>query len=364
MWEAIKITDEKFLSNLAEMAAGYYGEENDISKEDYLRHEYFHNPAGKVVMYAAYDKGNDAFVGQIAAVPVIIKSGRGLYRSLLAVNLITKDSYRGQGVFRELATNVFDREAKENYEFAYAMPNQFSYPGFLKYHGFRDLGRVPLYVRPIVPSGLVRSYLHSRKLSRIAGLFDGAFRINNSFSENKESRSRFALEDFKTGAIKYADSFWESIKDDYQVMVCRDYDYLKWKYLDVPYRDYKGYYALHDGNAVAFVIGRNMKVSGINCAMIADFLFIKGYEQIASEVVKKLLRELTDSGAEMAGCMVPPNSKERRILTRIKFFKCPLLLEPQPFRFIFRQINNSDDTSPKSAELKNWFFTLGDYDVV
>ena len=98
--------------------------------------------------------------------------------------------------------------------------------------------------------------------------------------------------------------------------------------------------------------------------MIADFLFIKGYERIARAALNELLKGLTDRGAEMAGCMAPPNSKERRILTKTGFFKCPLLLEPQPFRFIYRQLNKSDDESQKAADLGNWFFTLGDYDVV
>lgn len=357
MWEAIEITDEEYLPKLAELATEHYGEGNDTANLSYLKHEYFGNPSGRAILYIAYDKDTRLAAGQIATIPVELKIGADSHKCLLAVNALTRKAYRAQGVFRTLASKVCEKADKDNFATAFAMPNQYSYPGFLKYLGFSDIGRVPLYVRPIMPSRLVKSFLHSNLLSACARIFDILFKIKNEHAD-------CVLYDFKTCVDQYSDEFWDVIKDKADVMVVRKKDYLKWRYIDMPCRDYLGYYALSDGVPVAVAVGRNMEVSGINCAMIADFLFADGHEAAGMAALNQLLKDLQDRGAELAGCMVPRGSEEHKVLRKMKFFKCPVFLEPQPFKMIQRQFDLSDDSISVSSDLSNWFFTLGDYDVV
>lgn len=356
MWEAIEITDDNYLPGLAEMAAEHYGDGNDTANLSYLKHEYFGNPGGSAILYIAFDKDKHIAVGQVAAIPVTLKFGTDYSKCLLAVNTLTRKSYRAQGIFGILASKVCEKAYNDNYAMAYAMPNQYSYPGFVKHLGFSDVGRVPLYVRPVRPSLLVKSFLHSSLLSAFAKVFDAFYRIKGD--------PECVLFDFNAGVDKYADEFWDAIKYKADVMVVRNKEYLKWRYSDMPCRDYLGYYALHDGKPVAVAVGRNMAVSGINCAMIADFLFADGHEAAAKAVLKQLLKDLQDRGAELAGCMVPRGSEERKLLRKMKFFKCPIFLEPQPFRLVRRQFDLSDDSISISANFSEWFFTLGDYDVV
>ena len=356
MWKQVEVVDDTFLPDIVRLTTEYYGSQNDISRKKYLQHEYFCNPAGRVILQIAYDEDEGAVVGQVAAVPIIIKIKDKEYKCLMVGNVLTSDACRRQGVFKTLGSGVYDKAVKESYDLAFAMPNQYSFPGFIKYHGFAEMGRVPLYVRPLVPSQMVKSYLHSKLLARCAGLFDGLYKI--------KIPEECSLIDFKDGLERYADEFWNIIKDSYQIMVRRDYAYLKWRFADIPFRHYSGYYALEDRRPVAFVLGRNMEVSGLKCAMIADILFVEGYEYQAITALKKLLSNLMNDGAEMAGCMVPCFSKERKLLKKLGFFKCPRFLEPQPFRLVSRKLNQIDEDIKIADDLNNWFFTMGNYDVV
>ena len=357
MWKSEIIKDNTKLKAIAEMTERYYGPENDISNVNYLEHEYFKNPEGDALMNIAWSEENSEVAGQYAAIPMRVKVGDRERKALMSVNTLTDDKYRGQGIFKILATEVYDRAEKEGFELVYGMPNQNSYPGFLKYIGFSDLGAVPLFLRPLVPSNMVKHYLKNKVLETLAHPFNPMFRI-------KEKNADIETVPFTDNAEKYADVFWESIKDKYPVMISRNYEYIKYRFIDIPRRDYCGFYAVAGGKPVAYAIGRVMEVAGISCAMIADFLFLEGYEKEAITALKRLMLQLKDEGADMAGCMVTPASSEAKLLKKAGFFKCPKSMEPQPFRFIYRQLSKDDASLKLSGDLKNWFFTMGDYDVV
>ncbi len=357
MWISEIITDQHKLPELAEMAATHYGSDNDTASEAYLKHEYFSNPAGNVHMNIAWDPNEDEAAGQYAAIPIKIKTGDKYLKALMSVNTLTSDKYRGQGIFKQLATEVYDRAERKGLEFAYGMPNQNSYPGFLKHIGFQDIGAVPLYVRPLCPSNIVHTFLKNPVLEFLTSPF-------NSFFKLKPQKTTTELVDFISGAAIYADTFWYSAKDKYPIMIARDYEYMKFRFIDVPTREYRGFYAIVNNKPVAYAIGRVMDVSDINCAMVADFLFLKGFEREAAVAINGLLQKLMTEGGDMAGCMLLPFTKEVNIIKRLGFFRCPRFIEPQPFRLIIKPLAIETSETSFILDLNNWFFTMGDYDVV
>ncbi len=357
MWISEILSDKHKLPKLAEMAAIHYGPDDDTANEEYLMHEYFNNPAGNVEMNIAWNPDADEAAGQYAAIPMIIKTGDTCRKALMSVNTLTNDKYRGQGIFKQLATEVYDRAAKSSLEFAYGMPNQNSYPGFLKYLNFHDIGAIPLYVRPLRPSNIVHTFLKNPVLEFFSKPFNSIYKL-------RSKKATTELVDFVSGAAIYADTFWNLIKDKYQVMIARDYEYMKFRFIDIPARDYSGYYAIVNDKPVAYAIGRVMKVSDISCAMIADFLFVDGFEREAAEALHGLLKILMTKSGDMAGCMLLPFTKEVKIIKHLGFFKCPRFMEPQPFRLILKPLAIKASDASIVMDLNNWFFSMGDYDVV
>lgn len=357
MWTMEKFTMDK-LESIAELAQEHYGSENDIASVEYLRHEYFKNPAGNVQMRIAWNDEKKEAAGQYAAIPIWLKIGHVKKKCLMSVNTLTREEYRGQGIFKTLAAEVYGQAAEEGYTLAYGMPNQNSYPGFLKHLDFKDLGNIPLYVKPVNISNMMDSYLHSRLSAFLTKPFNVFFKIR------KRSIQDVRIIKLTDKNLYLADVFWKAVRDKYRVMINRDSVYMKFRFLDIPRRQYICLYAVKHGMPAAYAVGRVMEVANIHCGMIADFLYVNGYEAEADCLLRKLMHVLGKKGADMMGCMVPQSSSEAELLKKMGFIRCPKYLEPQPFRLICRVFDDEFGKKNGIGRLRNWFFTMGDYDVV
>ena len=149
----------------------------------------------------------------------------------------------------------------------------------------------------------------------------------------------------------------------YPIMNIRDSAYVKFRYLEMPRREYHPVSAMKNGMPVAWAVGRIMEVAGMQCGMIADFLFQSGEEAAAKILLDKLLVKLQENGASVAGSLMLSHTEEAKILKSKGFFKCPRKLEPQPFPLLVR-ILDATRADKKILQLSNWFFTMGDYDVI
>ena len=57
---------------------------------------------------------------------------------------MTHPNYEGKGLFVNLAKMVFDKLAKEGYQFVYTFPNQKSHGIFISKLNFIDIGTIPM----------------------------------------------------------------------------------------------------------------------------------------------------------------------------------------------------------------------------
>lgn len=353
-WKIEPFTRENS-SAAAELRESYYGKEDDTANQAYLEYEYWENPLGPAVARVAWNAERREAAGTYALIPVPVKIGARTERCLLSVNSLTSERYRGQGVYTAMITEAYQAGSQAGYSFVYGMPNQNSYPVHRKRGLFQSLGAVPLYLRPLRPSGMVRSYLKSGLLAGLSRPFDGFFRPASG------AGTLFARLTNKN--LEIADQFWQSVKGKYPVMLVRDGARLAYRFLNIPRREYECWYAFSGNKPVALAIGRRMEVAGISCAMLADFLFLDGYETQARALVRKALAILREEGADMAGCLMLPWTAEAALLRKMGFFKCPKAMEPQPFLFCVHRFHDARECGPV-MDLKNWFFTMGDYDVV
>lgn len=343
---------------ILKMTQEEYGTGNDISNMNFLKHQYFENPAGDALIDLAVDSGDGTLAGQYVVWPMRFFVDGEIHCCANSLNTLTREAYRGQGIFTKLAENIYRREAEMGHAFCYGMPNPNSYPGFIRRLSFVELGRIPLMLRPLRPSHMVKEFLDSNMLSVAAKPMDPIFSV----------KAEKTLDIVKTmpatrESLELIDLFWNSVKGKYPVMNVRDSAFILYRYLDMPRRTYFPYIALQDDKPVCFAVGRIMEVAGMQCAMLADFLFVDGYEAAAEQLLRKLLHDMQESGASLAGCLMLEHTSEKTVLKRLGFFRCPKPLEPQPFPLLLR-IFDSAYAEGGLLDLKNWFFTMGDYDVI
>lgn len=357
-WISITATKEH-IDAIAKMAETHYGSKDDTAQAEYLLYEYFNNPDGDAIAQIAWNEKKHEVCGQETLIPKKIKVANYELKALMSVNTITMEEYRGQGIFTTLGQDALTQaNIKGDYQITLGMPNQNSYHGFVTKLGFKDIGSLPLYLRPLKVSMIAKKYLHQNWLSYLLKPADYLTSYSNKSQQNKTEFVRLTKEN-----LYLADEFWKKIKDKYPIMVSLNSQYIKYRFIDIPRRKYEIWYAIKNGKPVAFVIGRVMEVAEMQCGMVANFLFLNDYEKEAKALLKHVLYILQEQGAILAGCLMQSFADEAKILRKFGFFVCPKALEPQPFPFII----NVSDKNPNlhmTMDFKNWFFTMGDYDIV
>lgn len=343
------------LPAIADLSASYYGTQDDTAHTSYLDYYYSQNPAGRAITQIAWNEDKQEAAGGYSLSPVHIKMGDREELCVLSGNSLTGTAYRGQGVYTAMIQRAYQRAADMGSFMVYGMPNPNSHPIHAKLGLFEDVGRIPLYLRPLRPSGMVRSYLKSNVLSTIVRPFDGLF--------CPRPLSGVSFLELTNENLELADEFWSRVKDKYPIMVARDSTRLAYRFLNIPRRQYQCWYAMEDGRPVAFAIGRKMEVAGIQCAMLADFLCLDGYEVRAKGLVRWVIGKLRKDGADMAGCLMLPHTQEAKLLKQMGFFRCPAFMEPQPFVLCIHVFQERDHAADV-RDIRKWFYVMGDYDVI
>ncbi|MCI8341780.1 MAG: GNAT family N-acetyltransferase [Firmicutes bacterium] len=343
------------LNDVIEMTKEYYGD-IEISNKKFVNHEYFENPSGDAVIRLARDNEDDTLAGQYVVNPARFRIESEDIPAVLSLNTLTRDKYRGQGIFTGLAELVYSDSAERGYNFCYSMPNQNSYPGFIKKLNFADIGNVPLWLRPIKPSTIVAEKIKSHAMSTLAKPANVLFRP-------RKKKSLYEIQKINSNNLNLIDELWEEIKDKYKIWVIRDSKFFRWRYIDMPIRKYHIYTVVSNGKPVAVIVGRMTNVADMTCGMVVDFFYAEGHGDEAKHLLDFMLYNFYKNGAGLCGCLMKNNVEEAKILKSRGFFVCPEKLEPQPFRAILRVFN--DDLKNRGLEkFDNWFFTMGDYDVI
>lgn len=355
MWIHQQFCAQYFKQILA-MTKEQYGEENDIAQEDFLQHQYFKNPAGDALINLAVNPETDELAGQYIVLPMRYMINGQMTKVVCSLNTLTRQAYRGQGIFTQLAEITYNQAYDTGYVFCYGMPNQNSYPGFIKKLAFKEIDEVPLMLRPLCPSQMAAEYLKKPVLNTVLKPANCLFRLS-------ERKSDLQFCPVTEENLDLMDEFWKAVCGKYNIMNVRDRAYIKFRYLDMPRRKYYPYVAIHEGKPVCFVVGRMMEVAGMQCAMLADFLFQDGFEEDAQALVRHVLAQLRKRGASLAGCLMLEHTHEYRLLKKLGFMRCPKRLEPQPFPLLVRRFDDKMQYD-KLLDCRNWFFTMGDYDVI
>ncbi|RHC43828.1 MAG: GNAT family N-acetyltransferase [Oscillospiraceae bacterium] len=353
MWEPRTYDPSRF-DDILEMSIENYGKENDICDPAFLKHQYFENPAGDALIELAVDPENGTLAGQYVVQPAKIRVFGKDEKCVISLNTLTRKAYRGQKIFVRLAERTYERAAREGYALVYGAPNKNSYPGFMKKLAFKDIHHFPLYARPLNLNHMVMERMNNSALAAIATPFQVFFPNKGASTEN--------IVELTEQNVGLFDAFWDKIKDKYNIMGVRDSEYIRYRYMNVPRREYYPYAAIKDGQIVAYAVGRIREVAGFETGMIADFLFLRGYEKDAEQLVKNLVKRMKDEGASLAACVILANAEETKVLKKCGFYRIPDKILPQPTPLILRVLG--DDSEEKLSDINNWFFTTGDYDVV
>jgi len=350
MWQAFNYKSSDF-DGMLRLTKDFYGD-IEISDENFIKWEYFKNPAGEAIIKFAKNEDKE-IVGQYVLDTMFVKVFNKQLKATLSLNTLTKKEFLRQGIFETLGKEAFKTCEDEQYAFTYGYPNQNSHPGFIKKLNFIDLHKIPLLIYPCNVKSLVK-----KKINKTLALFVP----NIFFSLNKKTNGMNII-DLKEEDLASLDVFWEEIKDKYSIMVVRNKDFLKWRYMDIPIRKYSIFAYKRDNKIIGYIVAIIKVVDGIKNGMIVDFLIKDNEIEIGKKLIFRCFEMFRQNDVELLGCLMLEHTVEYKILKKCGFIRCPKFLEPQPFPLIYRAHIEEYDTE-QMKDINNWFVSMGDYDVI
>ncbi len=357
-WEPVlwRSNDEDVKKKIIALLGDEYGE-LDVTSPDYYDWQYRKNPNGEPVYKMAM--GLDGrLAGQYVLIPIQLAIEGNIQNGTLSVLTLTKEEYRGQGIFIDLARDAYEESAKRGFKFVLGFPNQNSYRGFVGKLEFADLGELRLMLKLMKPSRLIESRvggIWGRMLGKLGAPADvffscskeelknivRIFHFNGSFNEfDKILTERFAVHQLRTSA------------------------FLNWRFIENPRRYLC--YGWYDGRKLrGYVVLTKKIVSGYSSGMIVDFFVDNGLDSVVvgMDLVRTALQEFSTMDVHLVGSLVNASTIEYKILRKCGFFVSPKFLSPQPFSVIFRRTVKGWGEGLPITSLEGWALSMGDYEA-
>ena len=299
------------------------------------------NPFGVSPLLTAHT--DDQFVGLRVFMRWAWRSGEEVVPSVRAVDTATHPAFRGRGIFRMLTLQLVDDMREEGIGFVYNTPNEFSKPGYLKM-GWKEVGRVPLMVRPVRPVRLALRVLRRRR----------------------ESGPSIAKEQGQAEAMRWAtvhdlceqhaliDKLTMSNLLDPRYTTSRSSAYLRWRYADVPGITYHAEWGAEPGREHA-IIFRFRTRRGVREMSLSDVLIAAGAEKAAQASVRRLIK---NSDVDFVAAVAAPSTPERRVLTRVGFVSARPMAPILTVRGV-----EADAEALSPFDMRNWRLSTGDVEL-
>jgi hypothetical protein len=339
------------LEKLIELAATNYSS-GSILNQNYLKWQYEDNPFGESLMSLAKDDESDELVGQYIVVPYHYVINGQIVKGSLSLNTLTREDFRGRGLFTKLSLNTYEKCAENGVFFTTGFPNQMSYPGFVKKLDFKYMGDVPLLIKPLRPLNILRNRIFKEQVKH-----GGELNIDTT------TLSGFQELDFEMDKSIYNDFIHDYIQGK-GVMLHKTFDYLKWRYADLPTRNYKALKLVVKNKIIAILIVKGERVLASKSIVIMDFMVLIGAEhkKVVKQSLKKVARNVKKQKFDSIAVLSNKNNYEYEVLKGTGFFKVPQKILPQPIPYIVR-LNKSFDLEKEIFEMANWKIGFGDYDI-
>lgn len=253
-------------ARIFELYASVFGEANLERSRRRFVWQYFENPNtpedGPVIWMARdTEKSGDEILGQMATMPFPMWWGDREVRASAGNDYFVRKDAQGRGIGIALSNKWADEV-----DVALALGlTPSSYPLFKKI--FRDVGPVPAWVKPLDGVAIAK-----KRLGPILGALaaPGAVLGVALLSRSPALRDYGVDVHETTDVTADFDELWRRARASFATVVRRDARYLKWKYLDCPFREYRILAARRGADLAGYTVIREEGEPGFKRGVIAD----------------------------------------------------------------------------------------------
>lgn len=341
--------DEEQLMKLTKLAL-----ERDIAIESW-RWLFKDNPAGKGFFSLADHDGN--LVGQYVVIPIRLLVGGKEITGAQSMDTMTHPDYRRQGMFTTLAGEVYRNLKESGIHAAYGFPNDASHPGFVNKLGWITLIDLPFHARPLKLSSLLADRIGNKFAASTAGVpAQAAFNLLFPSSRKENHGFSTRITDRFDGEF---DRLWDSVKERFSCAVCRNSDYLNWRYINKPGADYK-VLAIDgkEGRLAGYAVLKTVRKEGAGQGHILDLLTADLDLSTAEILIREAITMFRDEGMDVVVCLMLKHIPYYKLLKKNGF-----IFKPKALPYIVRR-NTEKFSEDLLFNPENWYITFGDSDFV
>jgi GNAT superfamily N-acetyltransferase len=319
------------------------------------------SPAGPAIATLGREVETGRVIGQVATIPINVRLSGKVRTAGLLLNPVADPGYQDHDIFVGLLRDVCALSEEEGIAFSYSFPDQLLYSTFVNKAGFRDIGSVPLLIRPLNPERLALKTTHSLVLGKTASIARKIWRTPPPAPRQED------LPGLEIGEVSSFDDyfavFWDRVQHRFPVMVVRDPAYLNWRFVDVPTRKYMTFAARSGGKVRGFIVLRAAPLGQFSAGLIVDLVVEASAEgRVAGRLlIDQAYSYSKDHDLDLVASLALRHTDEFRLLRSRGFWVCPKFLQPQPYRLVVRCHDEEASPSRLAYDLRNWFVTMGNY---
>lgn len=304
------------------------------------------NPFGP--SYALVAEADGRLVGLRMFLRWRFRAGEREIAAVRAVDTVTHPDWQGRGIFTRLTLALLERVERDGVAFVFNTPNRASRAGYLKM-GWRDVGRVPVLVKPLRPWRM---------------LFGGGRSTRETAGEREGDRiSQHLDHELLPGTVPVAELLSSEAAGALQasppaeacrIQTSRSTAYLRWRYQAIPDIEYRAKWS-EQGNAAGAAIVRLRQRRGRRELSISELLETRAPH--SPPVTAALLSELADRGGiDYVATSAPADEARLQALRRCGFRAIPTgtpWLTARPLA----------TTTPDPTNWSSWSLSTGDLEL-
>lgn len=324
--------------------------------KEFVQWKYFQNSTDSIAGCCAEAKGD--LVGFYGNVPVQMKLGKSVVRSVQAADAMVASTARRRGLFVKMENHVYKEAIQSGVQLSYALPNPISKAAFVKHMAWKYVGELPRYV----------SILNARRVVQLSNLSGVKALLYYLFLSPFQSAHRNWSDDQirQTEAVDARfDKLWAEVASHYSIAVERSASYLNWRYIQNPLIRYTILTAEIKGNLHGYII-LSHKDMDKGIMAIADWLVSPLQPLLGSCLLKAAKEYAHQQGAAQIQCwMLSQHTIYIESLKKQGFFFFNRQYLPGIFRAttpLIIKVSAKERLSPNPHDMSQWYMTMGDHD--
>jgi GNAT superfamily N-acetyltransferase len=270
------------------------------------------DPAGRSITYVVKDDfGRVVSMHVVVPLRAIINGKSSL--AGISINVVTHPDHRRKGLSSRIAAAIYAQSTELGIEFLFALPNSMSNQLFMKKHNFVDLGKPSLLVRWVDPG----TFLAQTGFPRVGKLLSSFMKlISMALSRKKKCVSHVQH-------VECLDKLnVEALLEPADFCFALDGNWLKWRYVDHPFRRYECAIVGEPSCPDAVVIYQVLQ-SWKRVLVMEFFVGQKTRLEDVQALMGAVAEKCDAMGCSSICCLSLPNSNKTNLLKKSGFWGFP-----------------------------------------